>query len=369
LNYVELFCGIGGVRCGLEKSNQSSVEGQNGEGSSRLLKLKNSSFSRGDNDHAEQGRGKASAFHCVWANDNDKYACQIYRKHFGEKELVEGDIRAVDAGSIPDFELLTAGFPCQSFSLAGKRRGFEDTRGTLFYEIARIARVKRPRLLLLENVKGLLSNDEGRTFATILETLDELGYDVEWQVLNSKYFGVPQNRERVFIVGHSRRQPSKQIFPVGENGGLSEEKCDAPLPSLTANDWKGPSKQRASIILPVPLAFLNRNQRNFNGEAMTVDGRQSTGLQVDDKIRRLTPTECERLQDFPDGWTAKGLTKEGQEIETSDTQRYKLLGNAVTTNVIAYLGNRLRDSTHVAVEVSPGWHHQASDGINHGKMS
>jgi len=171
-----MFCGIGGFRLGLERTG----------------------------------------WKCVWSNDVDKYACQVYRKNFGCRELVECDIRSVDVDSVPEHTLLTAGFPCQSFSLAGKRKGFEDARGTLFYDIARVAAVKRPSLLLLENVKGLLSNDEGRTFAKILQTLDELGYDVEWQVLNSKHFGVPQNRERVFIVGHLRGTGSRQIFPVGE---------------------------------------------------------------------------------------------------------------------------------------------------------
>src|SRR3990167_5374578 len=162
MKFIEMFAGIGGFRHGLEKHR----------------------------------------FKCVWANEIDKYACKIYRKNFGDKELFEGDIRAVDAISIPDHDLLCAGFPCQSFSIAGKRGGFEDTRGTLFFEIARIASVKRPELLLLENVKGLLSHDSGRTFGTILTTLSDLGYFLEWQVLNSKDFRVPQNRERVFIVGH-----------------------------------------------------------------------------------------------------------------------------------------------------------------------
>jgi DNA-cytosine methyltransferase len=159
--FIEMFAGIGGFRLGLERNG----------------------------------------WKCVWANDIDKYACQIYRKNFGSGELVEGDIRAIDAFSIPDHTLLTAGFPCQSFSYAGRRQGFEDARGTLFFDIARVASAKRPPLLLLENVKGLLSNDGGRTFAKICETLNDLGYVVDFRVLNSKYYGVPQNRERVFIIG------------------------------------------------------------------------------------------------------------------------------------------------------------------------
>ena len=176
---------------------------------------------------------------CVWANEWDKYAAEIFKKNFTGNKKTESDkwdtnesregrgtlfqtngidtrdIRTVPTSEIPDHDLLVGGFPCQAFSIAGKRGGFEDTRGTLFFEIARIARVKRPKLLLLENVKGLLSHDNGRTFGTILATLSGLGYFSEWQVLNSKDFGVPQNRERVFIVGHLGRPSRGTVFPIG----------------------------------------------------------------------------------------------------------------------------------------------------------
>ena len=154
-------------------------------------------------------------FKCVGYYEIDKYAVQTYNKNFGTIHEPK-DIREVKADDIPDHEILCGGFPCQSFSIAGKRMGFEDTRGTLFFEIARIAKIKRPHIIFLENVKGLLSHDRGRTFATILATLDELGYNAEWQVLNSKYFGVPQNRERVFIIGHIRGTSGRQVFPIQE---------------------------------------------------------------------------------------------------------------------------------------------------------
>ena len=121
-----------------------------------------------------------------------------------EDEWYAGDIRTVEPWDLPEAEVYCFGFPCQAFSIAGYRRGFEDTRGTLFFEVMRLAQVRHPNLLFAENVKGLLNHDEGRTFGTIINTMDELGYDVEWQVCNSKYFGVPQNRERVFIIGHYR---------------------------------------------------------------------------------------------------------------------------------------------------------------------
>ena len=142
----------------------------------------------------------------------DPYARRAYEAIYDTKgELFFEDARKIVAEELPDIDLICGGFPCQSFSIAGKRGGFEDARGTLFFEIARIARVNRPKYLLLENVPGLLSHDGGRTFATILTTLSELGYDVAWQVLNSANFGVPQSRKRVFIVGYLGEESAGEI--------------------------------------------------------------------------------------------------------------------------------------------------------------
>jgi len=155
---------------------------------------------------------------CVGYSEIDKYASAIYQKHFPEHKNY-GDITKIVAEELPDFDLLVGGFPCQAFSIAGKRGGFEDTRGTMFFELARILRAKQPRLFVFENVKGLLSHDGGKSFATIIQTLDELGYDCQWQVLNSKNHGVPQNRERVFIIGHLRGTPRPEVFPFGHHDG------------------------------------------------------------------------------------------------------------------------------------------------------
>lgn len=148
---------------------------------------------------------------CVWANEWDKYARQIYELRFNRK-IDPRDIRLVATDELPDFDLLVGGFPCQAFSIAGKRLGFEDTRGTLFFEIARIIKDKRPKYFLLENVKGLLSHDNGKTLQTILATINELGYESEWKVFNSKNHGVPQNRERIFISGYIRGEPRPKIL-------------------------------------------------------------------------------------------------------------------------------------------------------------
>ena len=166
IRFIELFAGVGGFRLGLER---------------------------------------AGKFRCIWANEIDKRACQIYRKQFGSNELQEGDIRKIPTESIPNHELLVGGFPCQSFSQGNpNRKGMsgEDVRGTLFYEIWRIARDKKPQYLLLENVPGLLTSNGGKDFQTILTSLDELGYIVEWCGLNSLNFGVPNIRQRIFIFGN-----------------------------------------------------------------------------------------------------------------------------------------------------------------------
>ncbi|GAG56606.1 unnamed protein product, partial [marine sediment metagenome] len=183
IRFIDLFGGIGGFRLGIERANNNRTFHKT-QTKNLQKDMSNSSTSVWDG-------GKFSSFSCVWYCDSDKYAVQTYNKNFKEN-YEPTDIRQVKTSEIPDFDLLCAGFPCQAFSIAGKRRGFKDTRGTLFFEIARIAEAKRPSYLLLENVKGLLNHEKGETFKTILQTLEELGYEVQWVVLNSKFFGVPQ---------------------------------------------------------------------------------------------------------------------------------------------------------------------------------
>lgn len=251
---------------------------------------------------------------CIGYSEVDKYAVQIYQSHF-PTHTAYGDITKISARSFPNIELLVGGFPCQAFSIAGKREGFADTRGTLFFEIARILRVKRPCLLLLENVKGLLSHDSGNTFKTVLRTLDELGYDLQWQVLNSNNHGVPQNRERVFIIGHLRGTRRPEVFPFrGESG--TDCKIIGRATGINGHDYlrRIYSPEGSSPTLPTGTGG------NHEGK-FVIQGR----------VRRLTPTECERLQGFPDNWT------EG----VSNSQRYKCLGNAVTVNVIRAIASRL----------------------------
>lgn len=172
MNFIDMFSGIGGFRLGMERAGHK----------------------------------------CLAFCEIDKFAIQSYKSFFNTKNETQWhDIREIKESEIDEFgkrnrvDIICGGFPCQSFSVAGKRKGFSDTRGTLFFELARFAKILQPKYLLFENVRGLISHDGGETFKTILYTLHELGYDAEWQVLNSKDFGVPQSRQRVYIIGHNRR--------------------------------------------------------------------------------------------------------------------------------------------------------------------
>ena len=285
----------------------------------------------------------------VGACEIDKYAREIYAKQFPGVPI-HHDATNLHPQSLPYFDVLCAGFPCQAFSIAGKRRGFEDTRGSLFFEIARIAKEKKPSYLILENVKGLLSHDKGHTFRTIIRTLDEVGYDAEWQIINSKYF-VPQSRERIFIIGHTRGERTRQIFPIGINdtevkgkGGKEMqavvndngilrfvENCTA----LDANYYKGLDNHgQRTMIKAVCIENWNANGRRIKevgDPQFTLSQNCGVGITQGSRIRRLTPVECERLQGFPDNWT-DGI---------SDTQRYKCVGNAVTVPVVEYIVKEL----------------------------
>lgn len=364
-----MFSGIGGFELGI----QNAYRGQNGrskENQARdekegqgLVSAQGKSIDPAQglsSQHTDNTQRRCEPV-CVGYSEIDRYADSIYKKHFeGHKNY--GDARKINAGELEDFDLLVGGFPCQAFSIAGKRGGFDDTRGTLFFEIARIVEKKHPRLLLLENVKGLLSHDQGKTFGTILNSLDELGYDCQWQVLNSKDFGVPQNRQRVFIIGHLRGTSRPQVFPLRGNN-----QADIVVPTLTTR--YGEAQANGSYLREITAQGQSQGMRVYDPEGISTtlasqagglgaktglylvnDPSRKKGAEIkdesptlrsechgnlpsilkDSRIRRLTPMECERLQGFPDNWTQ--LNFEGKIV--SDSQRYKCLGNAVTVNVI-----------------------------------
>ncbi|MBQ3194996.1 MAG: DNA cytosine methyltransferase [Clostridia bacterium] len=341
-------------------------------------------------------------FECIGHCEIDKYANQAYNAIYQPKgEHYYEDARTINPSTLPHIDLICGGFPCQSFSIAGRRLGFEDdTRGTLFFEIARIAAVCRPTLLLLENVPGLLSHDQGRSFATILNALDELGYDVTWQVLNSKDFGVPQSRNRVYIIGFFRERcageilsyngtnttPIIQVLPgtqgnrvysdqgvgitltsgaggVGGKTGLYLETQqsfidmneDAKLTEyarcVTARQDSGISKRKgehSGVIEtspPIPILTPEKNEARQNGRRyktpnepmFTLTAQDRHGIICGHRIRKLTPRECWRLQGFKDEQFNRAL-----ETGLSDSRLYKMAGNAVTVNVISYLGEFIK---------------------------
>lgn len=240
MKFIDLFAGIGGFRFGMESAGHE----------------------------------------CVAFCEIDKFARASYKEiHNTEGEIELHDITQVtddEIRAIGHVDAICGGFPCQAFSIAGHRRGFEDTRGTLFFEIARFASILKPKYLFLENVKGLLNHDKGNTFEVILSALDELGYDVEWQVLNSKDFGVPQNRERVFIIGHLRGERGRKIFPIGgENEKPSAERLGINI--------LGNTKQVAIPVLTPDRANKRQNGRRFktDGEPMfTLTGQDRHGIVV-----------------------------------------------------------------------------------------
>ena len=348
MNFLDLFAGIGGFRLGME----------------------------------------AAGHKCIGYCEIDKFARASYEAiHNTKGEIVLYDIRTVSdkaIQSIGHVDVICGGFPCQAFSVAGKREGFEDTRGTLFFEIARFTYILKPRILFLENVKGLLNHDKGRTFETIIKTLDELGYDVEWQVLNSKNFGVPQNRERVFIIGHLRGTGGRKVFPI--RGESENTNCVRQIGNLIQTNSFGGNPHRGRVyssdgispclncmggggrepkILQIGRGFnkggvhniaptITKNSYQENNfliikEAKTrrgivgkqiantlLTGEEQCMVNRDFRIRKLTPKECWRLQGFPD-WAF-----EKAQSVNSNSQLYKQAGNTVTVNVIKAIAKKLK---------------------------
>lgn len=378
MRYFSTFTGIGGFEIGIHNAFRATIGRGQGYPSSGAAGTRPGLLATpGENPSAQGGRTGAGITDivdpgplCVGYSEIDRPAISVFEKHFeGVKNY--GDITKIEAETLPDFDCLVGGFPCQAFSIAGKRGGFDDTRGTLFFDLARILRAKRPRLFVFENVRGLLSHDGGRTFATIISTIDELGYDAQWQVVNSKNFRVPQNRERIIIVGHLRGTPRPQVFPIerADNEDIvqinqpthSNDRVYAPEGvSPTLNTMQGGNRQpfvrvpeatkkgyaEATVGQSINLAVPNSKTRRgrVSDVAQTLDtGMQQHTLTADAQIRRLTPVECERLQAFPDNWTK--FAKDGTPI--SDSQRYKMAGNAVTTNVIQAVFERIFQSVYL----------------------
>lgn len=274
----------------------------------------------------------------VWANDIDKYACKTYRLNFGEEYLVEGDIKDISTKDIPKFDILTAGFPCQAFSSVGLLQGFDDPRGNLFFEVIRVVKDIKPRVVFLENVANLLKHDDGNTFKVIKSMLEELGYTVLFQVMNAKEYGnLPQQRNRIYIVAFRfKRNLVKfkypEMIPLTRTAFDLYDKerqddkyymdghrmWDRMMEYMTERDrvyrftdW-GLSRSREGIC-PTLLAAMGSR---FERIPFFYDNYS---------VRLMTPRECARMQGFPENYILP---------ETNEKQVYKQIGNSVAVPVV-----------------------------------
>ena len=355
IRYLDMFAGIGGFRTGLTNAGDIFVP-------------------------------------VGWC-EIDKYAQRAYRALYEtEGEYFCDDATKIDTAQLPEIDLITAGFPCQPFSVSGRRLGFTDTRGTLFHEIVRVAEARRPAYLLLENVPGLLNHEGGKTFATILTAIHELGYSLEWCVLNSTHFGVPQQRKRVYIVGYLDSRLSGKIFPLATRNGAalkqvipggqgqrvySPEGASTCLTAqgggwgaktglyfidmnpdplvthesrcITARYEAGVGKrrgERSGVIISGARAVLTperetvrqqgRRMKKPEEPMFTLTAMDRHGVEYNGRIRRLIPQECFRLQGYTDEQFQKVLW-----AGIPEAQLYKMAGNSVTTHVVTAVAKKL----------------------------
>lgn len=299
---IDLFAGVGGIRLGFQKAFKDKVQ-------------------------------------FVFSSEIDKYSQITYHANFGE--VPHGDITQIKAEDIPEHDIILAGFPCQAFSIAGHRKGFEDTRGTLFFDVARIAKHHKPKLIFLENVKGFKNHDKGNTFKIVKETLEDLGYKVFSDVLNAKNFGVPQNRERIYIVAFLDKninfdfEKIKNIKKISKLGNILDKKVDDKY-TISDRLWAGHRRRK----IEHKAKGNGFGYSIFNEEAeytSTIsaryykDGSEILIEQQDKNPRKLTPREAGRLQGFPNNF----------RIPVSDVQSYKQFGNSVAVPVIEELAKEI----------------------------
>lgn len=298
--FIDLFAGIGGIRLGFENVFQS-----------------NANF--------------------VFSSEIDKYAKITYSANFDE--VPHGDITKIKAEEIPKFDILLGGFPCQPFSNAGLKKGFNDTRGTLFFDIARIIEYHKPQVVFLENVKGFKNHDKGNTFKVVKKSLEDLGYKVFAEVLNAKYYGLPQNRERIYIIGFLNHNVNFQ-FPEKLNkevkvGDILDDCVDEKY-TISDKLWAG--HQRRKLEHKAKGNGFGYSIFNHDSEYTSTlsaryykDGSEVLIEQKDKNPRKLSPREAGRLQGFPDEF----------KIVVSDTQAYKQFGNSVAIPVIKALAKNI----------------------------
>lgn len=298
--FIDLFAGIGGIRLGFEK-----LKGE-----------------------------------CVFSSEWDKYSQITYKANFGDEP--NGDITKTDVKEIPKHDILLGGFPCQPFSNAGLKQGFDDTRGTLFFDVARIIEYRKPAMVLLENVKGFVNHDKGRTMKIVKETLEDLGYNVFYKVLNARDFGIPQNRERIYIVGINKRKLGnigfkfpEPLFKPTKVGDILESKVDEKY-TLSNKLWQGHKrrlKEHRAKGNGFGYSLFDGNSKYTSTISARYykDGSEILIKQKDKNPRKLTPREAARLQGFPESF----------KIPVSDTQAYRQFGNSVAVPVVSAIAKEM----------------------------
>lgn len=323
---IDLFAGIGGIRKGFENAFGEKIE-------------------------------------TVFVSEWDENAQKTYRINYKDSFPISGDITQILEEDVPEFDICLAGFPCQAFSLAGKRMGFEDDykglcRGTLFQDVVRICELRKPKVIFCENVKGLIIHDKGRTFKIIKKAFEQIGYKVYDQILNSRDFGVPQNRERIYIVAFRNDIDSRKFsFPVGNRSNT----C---IKDIMEKEPVSVKYYLSTRYIDTLKRHKERHMAKGNGfgyEIRSLDGQagaivcggmgRERNLIVDDRltnfkpithikgevnregIRKMTPREWARLQGFPDDF----------KLELADTHLYKQFGNSVTVNVIEAIAKQIRE--------------------------
>lgn len=301
IKIIDLFAGIGGIRLGFEKAS-SNIE-------------------------------------CAFTSEWDKFAVQTYSANFAN-ERIYGDITQISLDEIPNHDILLAGFPCQPFSQAGLKKGFSDTRGTLFFEIERILKAKQPRCFLLENVKQLKGHDKGRTLDTIITHLKDIGYkNVQYSVLKAKDFGLPQNRERIYIVGflddNIKFEFPKPLLSETRVGDILENNVDTKY-TISDRLWEGHQRRKIQNKangkgFGYGLVSPDSEYTNTISARYYKDGSEILIEQKGKNPRKLTPREAARLQGFPDTFA----------IPVSDNQSYKQFGNSVAVNVIEKIAEQI----------------------------
>ena len=319
MRFIDLFSGIGGFRMALEKLNHK----------------------------------------CVFSADNDKYACDTYYKNFKEYPLI--DIKKLSAKKIPNHDILCAGFPCQPFSIAGERRGFNDTRGTLFFDIVRILKEKKPKIFILENVKGLVNHDKGKTFKKIINILskkvngkinkskrENLGYNVFWKVLNSYDFNAPQNRERVFIIGFKNQNinykfPKNIKLKINLNNLINKRPKKIKRISKLSKGYiykhlkKHQNYKKIKDLNYLVANEVRRSRCNFRFDNIShcLTTKMGTGGNnvpyLVNQDRFFTLDECLLLQGFPKNF----------KLTNNYTEALKQIGNSVTINVVKKIAQKL----------------------------